>query len=108
MSSADSVISKIIELDSQAEAIKADANEKANAICDEYKQLIKHEKENLEREIAKKIDPVNKTAEKKRKAEIENVRKEFSALTQKIEHITLEKIDHIVNDIVAKVKGIIS
>lgn len=108
MSSADSFMSRIIELDSQAEAIKAEANERANAIREEYRQRIEQGKENLKREKAKKIAQVNRTAQKKREAEIENVRKEFSALSQKIEQIPEEKLERIVNDIVARVKGIIS
>ena len=107
MPSADSIISKILELDSQAEAIKTESIVAAAKVRDEYRQRIEREKEGFEQEKVKKIEQVRKSAEQKRETEVGLVRKEFAGQTAKIEQIPREKIDKTVNDTVARVKGIV-
>lgn len=107
MTSADSVVSKILELDSQAEAVKAEALQEANRIRDEYLQRIEREKESKEREKVSRITQVRKAADEKRKVEIERVREEFAEQSRKIDNTSPEKLEKTVNDMVARVKGIV-
>jgi len=107
MPSAD-IITRIIELDSRAEAIKAKALADASDVEKETRRLIEQEKVTFDLEKKSRLAQVNKSAEEKRKVQVEEVRRQFSDIAEKTAQAPEDKLNRSIESMFAKVKGIVS
>jgi hypothetical protein len=107
MPSAD-IITKIIELDSRADAITAKAMADARAVDSETQRLIEQEKISFEQKKKSRLEQVNKNAEEARKTQVEEVRSQYADLAQKTERVSEDKLNSSIESLFAKVKGIVS
>ena len=108
MSSADSIISRIIEMDAQADAVRAEGAQEANRIREEYHQRILRDRETLEKEKTKKTEQVLADAQVKRDREIAAVRLEFAESARAIDQTASAKVDAAVRNMASRVKGFVS
>lgn len=107
MPSAD-IITKIIELDSRAEAVKAKAMADASAVDSETRRLIEQEKISFEQKKKNRLEQVNKNAGETRQTQVEEVRRQYADLAQKTARVPEDKLSSSIESMFAKVKGIVS
>jgi len=105
MHSTEDIITRIIDLDSQAEKIRSQARADAAKIHKDTLQRIENEKAALEKQIAEKTAGIQAEAEKKREAELSQVRKEFSWMAESVKNLPPEKIEHSIQLILSRIKG---
>jgi len=104
MSSSGNIITRIIDIDSQAETIRAQARDEAAVIHRDAERLIEQEKRDLEQRTLDKTEQVRAEAARERKVELDRVRKEFSTTAESIKHLPKEKIEKSVQSILSLIK----
>ncbi len=105
MNSSGNIIARIIDLDSQAETIRAQAHDEASAMQRETNRQIEQEKRDLEQQITEKTSQVRAKAASEREGELEHVRKEFTEIAESIKNLPEEKIEPPVCSIFPRIKG---
>jgi len=104
MSPTETIIQKILDLDAQAETIRADARQKAQEMHNKTLQLIEDEKRALDREIAERTARIAGEAGKKRGKDIELVREEYAAKAAAIGNLPVKTIEHGVQAILSLIR----
>ena len=105
MSSSGNIIARIIDLDSQAETIRAQAHDEISAMQRDTDRQIEQEKRDLEQQITDKTAQVRAEAAREREVELEHVRKEFSTIAESIKNLPEEKVEQSVRSIFSRIKG---
>jgi vacuolar-type H+-ATPase subunit E/Vma4 len=106
MQSAENVVNRIVDLDERAERIRDRAREEAETIRLDAKRRIAEEKAELEKRIAEKITDIEAAEAHSRKGEIARVRKEYTDQAGEVVRAAPEKMDRVVNTVLARLKGI--
>jgi vacuolar-type H+-ATPase subunit E/Vma4 len=105
MESKETIITKIIDLDVNAEKIYVQARKDTQEIQRNTLNQIETERKDLEKQIGEKVAEIQTKTELFRNAELEKVRNEFSSLVESSKKIPDDKIDRCVQLVVSKIKG---
>ena len=106
MQTAEDVIVRIINLDERAEQIRARAREEADTIRLDAKRRIAEEKVELEKRVAAKITDIESAEAHSREGEIARIRKEYTDQAEAAWRTAPEKMERVVNTVLARLKGI--
>jgi len=104
MQSSEQVVNRILDLDRQAESIRAKAHEEAEAVRRDATRRVAEEKEQLEQRIAERAMQIEAEAVRTRSREIEGVKKEFDGQVKTMSEISREKIAGVVDMVVTRIR----
>jgi vacuolar-type H+-ATPase subunit E/Vma4 len=104
MQSSEQVVNRILDLDRQAERIRAKAREEAESMRRDAARRVVEEKEQLEKRIAERTRQIEAAAVQARGKEIEGVRKEFDGQVKAVSGVSPESMAKVVDMVVSRIR----
>ncbi|MFA6471463.1 MAG: hypothetical protein WCU00_05415 [Candidatus Latescibacterota bacterium] len=105
MQSEQNIISRIIDLDSRAESIRASAREEAARMLSEAVREAEEKKRLLELQTAEKVKIIAADSAQERAREITKVKNEFEQQAKEIGSVSSDKKDRAVTMILSGMRG---
>ncbi|MHB9028867.1 MAG: hypothetical protein ACYC9O_08870 [Candidatus Latescibacterota bacterium] len=104
MQSSEQVVNRILDLDRQAERIRAKAREDAESMRRDAVRRIAEEKEQLEKRIAERTRQIESAATQTRSREIEGVNKEFAGQVKAVNGVSPAIMAKVVDMVVSRIR----
>jgi F0F1-type ATP synthase membrane subunit b/b' len=104
MQSSEQVVNRILDLDRQAERVRAKAREEAETIRREVARRIAEEKEQLEKRIAERAGQIEAEAIQTRSREIDGVKKEFADQVKAVSGVSQDTLARVVDMVVSRIR----
>ena len=105
MQTGENIISRIIDLDAQAESVRAKARDEAVRIQSETVREAEEQKQSLEIQTAERVKLLAAEAARKRTQEVDKVKKEYANQVEGIRTISSEKKDRAVLIVLSGMRG---
>ena len=105
MQAGENIISRIIDLDTRAESVRAKARDEAVRIQSETVREAEEQKQSLEIQTAERVKLLAAEAARKRTQEVDKVNKEYANQVEGIRTISSEKKDRAVLIVLSGMRG---
>jgi len=105
MQAGENIISRIIDLDTRAESVRAKARDEAVRIQSETVREAEEQKQSLEIQTAERVKLLAAEAARKRTQEVDKVKKEYANQVEGIRTISSEKKDRAVLIVLSGMRG---